>query len=201
MLNVSRLPGTPCVDAVLPDFGSPISLWRYVMMTSSNGRIFRSTGPLCTNGQWRRALMFSLICAWINGWVNIPHAGDLRRHRAHYDVYVMTRDWDHHARTAYCSVKIFEFPYTRIRCDTSYSVMCDSDISAISGMPLLRELSSLYIHTTQRVMFPIRIQIIWLFESCYYLKDIPTKFIQVCIVYWWTYCQNCSYMCVYGGYW
>ena len=21
-------------------------------------------------GQWRRALMFSLICAWINGWVN-----------------------------------------------------------------------------------------------------------------------------------
>ena len=154
-----------------------------------------------TNGQWRRALMFSFICAWINGWVNIPHAGDLRRHRTHYDVYVMTRDWDHHARTAYCSVKIFEFPYTRIRCDTSYSVMCDSDISAISGMPLLRELSSLYIHTAQRVMFPIRIQIIWLFESCYYLRDIPIRFIQVCIVYWWTYCQNCSYMCVYGGYW
>ena len=40
-------------------------------------------------GQWRRALMFSLICAWINGWVSNSEAGDLRRHRAHYDVTVM----------------------------------------------------------------------------------------------------------------
>ena len=40
-------------------------------------------------GQWRGALMFSLICAWINGWVNKREAGDLRRHRAHYDVIVM----------------------------------------------------------------------------------------------------------------
>ena len=35
-------------------------------------------------GQWRGALMFSLIWAWINGWVNNRDAGDLRRHRAHY---------------------------------------------------------------------------------------------------------------------
>ena len=40
-------------------------------------------------GQWRGALMFSLICAWINGWVNNREAGDLRRHSAHYDVIVM----------------------------------------------------------------------------------------------------------------
>ena len=33
--------------------------------------------------------MFSLICVWINGWVNNREAGDLRRHRAHYDVIVM----------------------------------------------------------------------------------------------------------------
>ena len=39
--------------------------------------------------QWRRALMYSLICAWINGWVNNREAGDLRRHRARYDVTVM----------------------------------------------------------------------------------------------------------------
>ena len=37
-------------------------------------------------GQGRGALMFSLICAWINGWVNNGEAGDMRRHRAHYDV-------------------------------------------------------------------------------------------------------------------
>ena len=47
-------------------------------------------------GQWRGALMFSLICAWINDWVNNREAGDLRRHRGHYDVNVMTTytpDW------------------------------------------------------------------------------------------------------------
>ena len=40
-------------------------------------------------GQWRRALMFSLVCAWLNRWVNNGEADDLRRHRAHYDVIVM----------------------------------------------------------------------------------------------------------------
>ena len=41
-------------------------------------------------GQWRRALMFSFICDWINGCVNNREAGDLRRNNAHYDVMVMT---------------------------------------------------------------------------------------------------------------
>ena len=65
------------------------------MMTSSNENIFRFTGHLCGelnfphNGLWRGALMFSLICAWINGWVNNRQAGNLRRRRAHYDVTVM----------------------------------------------------------------------------------------------------------------
>ena len=37
-------------------------------------------------GQRGRALMFSLICVWINGWVNNREAGDLKRHRGYYDV-------------------------------------------------------------------------------------------------------------------
>ena len=40
-------------------------------------------------GQWRGALIFSLICAWINDWVTNLEAGDLRRHRAHHDATVM----------------------------------------------------------------------------------------------------------------
>ena len=40
-------------------------------------------------GQWREAFMFSLIFAWINGWVNNAEAGDLRCHHTHYDVIVM----------------------------------------------------------------------------------------------------------------
>ena len=39
--------------------------------------------------QWHRALMFSLIYTWKNGWVNNGDASDLRNHRAHYDVMVM----------------------------------------------------------------------------------------------------------------
>ena len=34
--------------------------------------------------------MYSLICVWINGWVNNHEAGDLRRYRGHYDVNVMS---------------------------------------------------------------------------------------------------------------
>ena len=40
-------------------------------------------------GQWRAALMFSLICAWINSWVNNREAGDFRCHHIHYDITVM----------------------------------------------------------------------------------------------------------------
>ena len=69
------------------------------MMTSSNGNIFRVTGPLCgeftgpgefpTQRPVTRSLMFSMICAWTNGWVNKLEAGDLGRHRGNYDVNIM----------------------------------------------------------------------------------------------------------------
>ena len=47
------------------------------------------SGEFPHKGQWRGALMFSLICARINGWVNNREAGDLRRHPTHCDVIVM----------------------------------------------------------------------------------------------------------------
>ena len=63
------------------------------MMTSSLGNIFHVTGHLCgkfTDHQWiPRILMLSLICIWINGWEINGEAGDLRRHRPHYDVIVV----------------------------------------------------------------------------------------------------------------
>ena len=50
-----------------------------------------SPGPVNSphKGQWSGALMFSLFCARINDWFN-REAGDLRCHRGHYDVSVMT---------------------------------------------------------------------------------------------------------------
>ena len=69
-------------------------------MTSSNGSIFRVTGPLCeefTGLRWfprTKASDAELWCflwsaPWINDWVNNREAGDLRRRRAHYDAIVM----------------------------------------------------------------------------------------------------------------
>ena len=70
------------------------SWWRHQMETfSALLAICAGNSPVPVNsphkGQWRRALMFSLISACINGWVNNRKAGDLRRYRAHYDVIVM----------------------------------------------------------------------------------------------------------------
>ena len=69
------------------------------MVSSSKGNIFRDRvqgihlSPVNSphKGQWRGELMFSLICAWANGWVNNRDAGGFRRHRAHYDVTVMRK--------------------------------------------------------------------------------------------------------------
>ena len=62
-------------------------------MTSSNGNIFALLAFCAGNspatghkGQWRGTLMFSLKCAWINGWVNNREVGDLIRYRTNYDV-------------------------------------------------------------------------------------------------------------------
>ena len=69
---------------------------KHTLMTASNGNIFRVTGPLWGEStghphksQWSGALMFSLIYAWTSSWANSQDAGDLRRHRAHYDIIVI----------------------------------------------------------------------------------------------------------------
>ena len=72
------------------------------MMTSSNGNIFRVSGPLwgeSTEHRWvpltkasGTELWCFFICAWTNAWANNRDAVDLRRHGAHYDVTVMELD-------------------------------------------------------------------------------------------------------------
>ena len=62
----------------------------YSMMTSTNGNFAVSPANSPHKGQWRGALVFSFIPAWTKEWVNNQDAGGLRRHRAHYDVTVMS---------------------------------------------------------------------------------------------------------------
>ena len=68
--------------------------WRHQMETfSAKLALCAGNSPVPVNSphksQWRGALMFSLIYVLINGWVNNREAGDLIRHRGHYDVIVM----------------------------------------------------------------------------------------------------------------
>ena len=62
-----------------------------IMMTSSKWKHFPHYRPFVQGihwapvnsrhkGQWWGALMFSLICTWINSWVNNHEAGDFRHH-------------------------------------------------------------------------------------------------------------------------
>ena len=70
--------------------------WRHHMETfSALLALCAGKSPVTTESSSQRKASdaelwrFTLICAWTNGWVNDGDAGDLRRHRAHYDVTVM----------------------------------------------------------------------------------------------------------------
>ena len=66
---------------------APLGDNEYMMTSSLKWNHLPVNSP--HKGQWREALMFSLICTWINDSVSNRHAGDLRRHRAHCEVIVM----------------------------------------------------------------------------------------------------------------
>ena len=91
---------------------TPFSIW---------WNIFRVPGPVCGEftGHWwiprtkasdAELWCFFFICAWINGWANTREAGDLRCHRAYYDVIVMTMENILHVRVSnvYTDVNVFK---------------------------------------------------------------------------------------------
>ena len=81
--------------------------------------IHRSPVNSLHKGPWRVALKFSLICVWINGWVNDREAGDLTRYPAHYDVTV---EGSNKIRSGYNL-----FTYTCIPHSTTLFIKCLSD--------------------------------------------------------------------------
>ena len=73
--------------------GNPLSLgpqswWHRQMERFSAWLALYEDSP--HKGQWRGFFMFSLTCAWTNDWANNRDASDLIRHRAHYNVTVMS---------------------------------------------------------------------------------------------------------------
>ena len=74
--------------------------WRHQIETFSRYWLFvrgihRSPVNSLHKGQWREALMFSMISAWINRWVNNRQAGDLRRY---WFTCLGEIDWKHWVR-------------------------------------------------------------------------------------------------------
>ena len=118
------------------------------MMTSSNGNTFCFTGHYVRGihrspvnsphkGQRREALVFSLICAWINGWVNNREAGNMRRHRAHCEVTVMELAIFHGIKR--CSWNSWAVtPCVDVSCQTAPCVQWPSVYGTLA-MPLTRK--------------------------------------------------------------
>ena len=84
----------PCPSLIWTMFGKSVPWWRHQMEAFPRywpfvRGIHLSPVNSPHKGQWRGALMLSLICVWINGWVNNRKTGDLGRYRAHYDVIEM----------------------------------------------------------------------------------------------------------------
>ena len=88
-----------CLNATLacnPHYPQPYPLhdeiikWkhfpRYWLFYSGNSPV---TGEFPAQGPVTQSFDFSLICAWINDWVNNREADDLRRHQAYCDVTVV----------------------------------------------------------------------------------------------------------------
>ena len=73
------------ISPISPLFSHADPWWRHQMETFSALLAFCAGNSPVTG-----ALIFSLIGAWTNGWVNNRDAGDSRRHRAHNDVIVIT---------------------------------------------------------------------------------------------------------------
>ena len=81
--------------------------------------------------------MFSLICAWINGWANNGDAGDLRRHRAHHDVIVM-KHAHHGAVVMQSNVHRFKLNRPVYPCSSGLSVIIEVILKE-RGIPTFME--------------------------------------------------------------
>ena len=90
-------------------------------------------------GQWRGALMFSLILTWTNGWVSNRDAGNLRRHCAHYGVTVMFISMDTEMMIHYIRNKIPYCPRLRefFLCGTLFENIWKADTFIFSLEKLL----------------------------------------------------------------
>ena len=92
-------------------------------------------------GQWRGALMFSLICAWTNSLANNGDACDLRRHCAYHDVTVMLRNylvgllWPTHM-SYWNQMLVYFFSIKTLRPRWEFSWIKDVSLKFVARVPI-----------------------------------------------------------------
>ena len=92
--------------------------------------IHRSPVNSPDKGQWREALIFSLISAWTNGWVNTRDDGDLRRNRSHYDVAAMRLITENTRNQLYVSStgQFHRYQESLITVKYAYYIFCHEEV-------------------------------------------------------------------------
>ena len=103
--------------------------------------IHRSPVNSPCKGQWREALMLTLICAWTNGWVNNRDTFDLRRHCAHHCVAVMWRN-DGTGYISYCQY-CYAPDHGRLKIPKQFSFR---PLSILQFYDLIVQIYTLYIY-------------------------------------------------------
>ena len=127
--------------------GSP--WWRHQMKTFSCYWPFVRGIESPHKGQWRGALMFCLICAWTNGWVNNGDSGDLRDHHTHFDVTVINKPMS--------SIPLFSPFFSRMKTFVTYWISC----LHLTGVPT----AVTYEHDMKKLADTSIISYIWITEK------------------------------------
>ena len=124
-----------------------LSWWRHQMETFSVLLALCEGNPVVTGGffsQWpvTGALMFSLICAWTNGWENTRYTGDLRRLRALYDGTVMW--WQYYLRNGWVDrISVKKRSQYAIDCRLCYKTAANALVPSLQRECHFDEISSL----------------------------------------------------------
>ena len=145
--------------------------------------------------------LFFFICAWINDWVNNREAGDLRRHRTHYDINVMIFVWKYNIRnTNKATARLLQ--YIRLICirfGIIENILSSPDKSCyqlrlfsqayITGTKVIRPITQLKItqdmgyianqHKTQPNVN--RRHAVWLYYRIWYWGKIHVEHWRVCV--------------------
>ena len=132
--------------------------------------IHQSTVKSPHKGQWRGALMFSLICAWINGWVNNGEVGDLRCHDAHYDVIVM---WERLA-------EIWAWINNNNH-NTVWNIFTRQCHNMNDGCPSADDITLMDMDKTRTQ--PRNSRTVWIFRRMYFTCTSKVEFINSCLLH------------------